>query len=136
MKKYLNLATFYLVLGLVGGVFFREFTKINGFEGTTTLRALHPHALMLGFFMFIIIMMLEKSFTLSQSKHFGKWLVLYNISLIYVWVALLIRGVVEVKGLEFVGLNHIAGLGHALLGVSLVWFVVILHKVVGKEAAK
>lgn len=33
MKKYFNFATFYLVLGLVMGVFYREFTKFNGFEG-------------------------------------------------------------------------------------------------------
>lgn len=133
MKKYLNLATFYLVLGLVGGVFFREFTKFNGFEGATTLRALHPHALILGFFMFMIIILLEKNFTLSSSKHFGKWLVLYNVSLTYVWITLFIRGVLEVKGLAVTGLNHIAGLGHALLGVALVWFVIILYKIIGKE---
>ena len=33
MKKYFNFATFYLVLGLVMGVFYREFTKFIGFEG-------------------------------------------------------------------------------------------------------
>ena len=35
MKKYFNLATFYLILGLAMGVFYSEFTKINGFEGKT-----------------------------------------------------------------------------------------------------
>ncbi|MGL5087245.1 MAG: DUF2871 family protein [Clostridium sp.] len=29
MKKYLNLSAFYLALGLISGVFFREFTKEN-----------------------------------------------------------------------------------------------------------
>ena len=133
MKKYLNLATFYLILGLVGGVFFREFTKMSGFEGTTTLRALHPHALILGFFMFLMILVLEKNFTISKVKNFMKWLITYNIALIYVWITLLVRGILQVKGTEFAGLSHIAGLGHAILGIALVWFVVILYKTVGKE---
>ena len=31
MKRYLNEALLYAVLSLVGGVFYREFTKIHGF---------------------------------------------------------------------------------------------------------
>ena len=133
MKKYLNLASFYLALGLIGGVFFREFTKLNGFEGATTLRALHPHALVLGFFMFLIVLLLEKNFNLAKIKHFSKWLISYNITLVYVWITLLVRGVAQVKGFEVPGLNHIAGLAHALFGVTMIWFVVILYKAVGKE---
>lgn len=128
MKKYFNFATFYLILGLVAGVFYREFTKMNGFEGVTVLSAVHTHTLVLGFLFFIIVLLLEKNFVLSKVKHFGKWLVLYNVSLIYVVGALVARGVLQVIGGEFAGLSHIAGLGHALLGASLIWFVVIVNK--------
>ena len=37
MKRYLNEALLYAVLSLVGGVFYREFTKIHGFVKKTTL---------------------------------------------------------------------------------------------------
>ena len=34
MKKYLNYALGYAVAAMAGGVFYREFTKFNGFTGT------------------------------------------------------------------------------------------------------
>ncbi|MGL5379531.1 DUF2871 domain-containing protein [Clostridium sp.] len=130
MKKYVNFATFYLILGLVAGVFYREFTKFSGFEGVTVLSAVHTHTLVLGFLFFLIVLLLEKNFVLSKVKHFGKWIVFYNVSLIYVIGALVARGVLQVTGGEFAGLSHIAGLGHALLGAALIWFVVIINKAV------
>lgn len=41
---------------------------------------------------------------------------------------LFVRGILQVKGSDFTGFNHIAGLSHAMLGVSLIWFVIILYK--------
>ena len=37
MKRYANNALFYSILAMVGGVFYREFTKLSGFVGETTL---------------------------------------------------------------------------------------------------
>lgn len=132
MKKYLNLATFYLVLGLLSGIFYREFTKSNSFEGQTVLSAVHAHTLILGFVFFLIVLLLEKNFILSKVKHFNKWLVTYNIGLVYVLGTFVARGILQVKGEDMAGLSHIAGLGHAILGVALVWFVVIVRKAITK----
>ncbi len=128
MKKYFNFATFYLAIGLIMGVFYREFTKINGFEGKTVLSVVHTHALTLGFIFFILVLLLEKNFQLSKAKHFQKWMIFYNISLIYVLATFAARGVMQVLGTDFAGLSHIAGLGHAMLGVAMIWFVVIVNK--------
>ncbi|MBB6625672.1 DUF2871 domain-containing protein [Clostridium gasigenes] len=128
MKKYLNLSMFYLVLGLVLGVFYREFTKINGFEGQTVLGAVHSHVLVLGFLFFLIVLLLEKNFKISEVKHFGKWLIFHNVALIYMLSTLVARGILQVTGKDFSGLSHIAGLSHAIFGISLVWFMVILKK--------
>lgn len=128
MKKYLNLSAFYLALGLISGVFYREFTKMNNFEGKTVLGTLHTHTLVLGFVLFLIVLILVKTFQISEVKSFSKWIIFHNVALIYMLVALLVRGVLQVTGGDFTGLNHIAGLGHALLGVSLVWFIVIINK--------
>lgn len=130
MKKFLNLSTFYLVLGLALGVFYREFTKFNGFEGQTVLGTAHTHTLVLGFLFFLVLMLLEKNFEISKIKNMNIFVIAYNISLIYMLGTVVARGVMQVLGTDFAGLSHIAGLAHAMLGISLVWFVILLRKVV------
>lgn len=130
MKKYFNLATFYLILGLAMGVFYREFTKINGFEGKTSLSIIHTHILTFGFIFFILVLLLEKNFKLSQNKNFKKWCIFYNISLIYLVVTFTIRGTFQVLVHDFVGLNHISGLLHVLLSIALIWFTIICNKAI------
>ena len=110
------------------GIFSREFTKLNNFSGYTVLKSVHTHTLVLGFLFFIIVLLLEKNFTISNNKSFNKWIVLYNLGLLYLIITLSIRGILQVIGSDFVGLSHIAGLGHAILGVSLVWFFAIVNK--------
>ncbi len=128
MKKYYNLVAIYLVLGLAMGVVYREFTKINGFEGKTALVGVHTHALTLGFMFFILVLLLVKNFKISQIKGFKSWCIFYNVSLIYLLSTLTARGILQVLGNDFAGLNHIAGLGHVLISIALVWFVVIVNK--------
>ena len=48
MKRYMNSALLYAVLAMVGGVFYREFTKFNGFTGKTALGVVHTHYFVLG----------------------------------------------------------------------------------------
>lgn len=43
MKKYINYAFSYAILAMVAGVFYREFTKLNGFMGKTALGVAHVH---------------------------------------------------------------------------------------------
>ena len=128
MQKYFKISSFYLLFGLVMGIFLREFTKLNNFSGYTVLKSVHTHTLVLGFLFFIIVLLLEKNFTISNNKSFNKWIVLYNLGLLYLIITLSIRGILQVIGSDFVGLSHIAGLGHAILGVSLVWFLAIVNK--------
>lgn len=130
MQKYFKLSTFYLVLGLMLGIFYREFTRMSGFTGTTTLSLVHTHTLVLGFIFFILVLLLDKNFEISKNKNFKKWLIAYNVGLIYLISTLVFRGILQVNNLEFAGLSHISGLGHAILGISLIWFSVIVNKAV------
>ena len=41
MKKLINTAMIYMILALVMGVFYREFTKFYQFTGITTLSVTH-----------------------------------------------------------------------------------------------
>lgn len=133
MKKILNLSFFYLILGLSMGVFYREFTKLNGFDGITTLKSIHSHTLVLGFIFFILILLLENNFEISKNKYFSKWLIAYNVSLLYTIITLTLRGISQVLNFNIAGLSHIAGLGHLMLGVSLIFFIVMLKKSVNTK---
>lgn len=62
MKRYLNEALLYAVLSLVGGVFYREFTKIHGFVKKTTLEVVHTHYFILGMIVLLLLLLLEKNF--------------------------------------------------------------------------
>ncbi|MGL4774753.1 MAG: DUF2871 domain-containing protein [Clostridium sp.] len=132
MKKIFNFSFMYLILGLALGVFHREFTKMNGFEGVTVLSAVHTHTLILGFIFLLVVLLLDKNFNISSEKMFDKWFILHNVALIYVVTAMVVRGVLQVTGGDMPGLNHIAGLGHAMLGISLIWFMVIAKKKIVK----
>ena len=53
MKRYMNCALLYSVLAMAGGVFYREFTKLNAFTGKTTLSVVHTHYFLLGMVVFL-----------------------------------------------------------------------------------
>ena len=128
MKRLFNLSFFYLILGLALGVFFREFTKLNDFSGATTLNVAHTHTLVLGFIFFLVIVILEKVFTISNIKYFNIWLITYNIGLLSLISTFVARGILEILNKDFAGLPHIAGTSHAILGLSLIWLMIILKK--------
>lgn len=74
MKRYMNMALLYAVLAMVGGVFYREFTKINGFTAKTTLAVVHNHYFLLGMVFFLLLVLLEKSFSFTGPKTGQYWL--------------------------------------------------------------
>ena len=128
MKKIFYSAFFYMILGLLFGVFYREFTKANDFIGVTQLAQLHTHTLVLGMFFFLIVLALDKSFSLSSIKNFNLWFLLYHIGLISVLTTMTIRGISQVNGTEIAGFNYVAGLAHTVFAVSIVWFFLLLKK--------
>ncbi|MGY0372316.1 DUF2871 domain-containing protein [Clostridium sp. JNZ J1-5] len=135
VKKLYYTAFTYLVLGLAVGVFYREFTKMNGFNGYTTLRFTHSHILVLGFLFFMILSILASISKFEYLKGFNAWYWTYNIGLIFVIVTFIWRGILQVKGLNFNGLNHIAGLGHTIVGISLIWFMIIFKRILQEKVA-
>jgi hypothetical protein len=128
MKALYRGAMFYTIAGLFFGVFYREFTKMQGFTGKTMLSILHVHTLTLGLLFFLILMLMEKQFTLTAAKRFKGWFITYNVALVGTLASMLTRGVIQVLGTDISGLNHIAGTFHTLMAVALVWFLVMLKK--------
>lgn len=134
MKRYANTALLYAILAMVGGVFYREFTKFNSFTAKTTLSVVHTHYFLLGMVFFLLILVLEKAFSFTGAKT-GRVLALYHVGLNLTAVMLVVRGVFQVLGTSLsAGMNAaisgIAGIGHILLGVSLILMLLqIKHSV-------
>ncbi|WP_288519880.1 DUF2871 domain-containing protein [uncultured Holdemanella sp.] len=129
MKRLMNASIVYGVLGLIGGVFYREFTKLNGFTGFTTLSVVHTHYLMLGMVFFLMLVLLENNFRFIGNK-VRKYLLFYHIGLNLTVVMLVVRGVVQVLSLDVSGaaISGIAGIGHLILGISMVLILISIRK--------
>ena len=132
MKKYANPALFYAIAAMVFGVFYREFTKFMGFTGETALSVMHTHYFMLGMVMFLLMLLLDKQFAFTNGKT-GRVLLVYHAGLNLTGVMFLIRGVVQVLGTPLssgmnAAISGMAGIGHILLGVSMVLLLVQIKK--------
>ncbi|MEG0726002.1 MAG: DUF2871 domain-containing protein [Erysipelothrix sp.] len=135
MKKMFNVSFYYMIAGLIGGVFFREFTKIQGFTGNTALGVVHTHTLMLGMFMFLIVGIIVDYIKITEDNRILIFFIWYNSGLILTITMLVVRGVFDVLGTNLSkGLNAaisgMSGLGHIILTVGLMYFFTAIRKAV------
>ncbi len=136
MKRYMNLSFVYAVLAMAGGVFYREFTKFNAFTGKTTLSVVHTHYFMLGMVFFLLMLMLEKNFSFTSAKT-GKALIAYNIGLNLTAIMFVVRGVAQTLEISLssavnAAISGFAGIGHIILGVSIVLILMQLKRTVAE----
>lgn len=125
MKRLMNASTVYGVLALVAGVFYREFTKLNGFTSFTTFSVVHTHYLMLGMVFFLLLVVVEKNFHFVDNKVL-KYLLFYHIGLNLTVVMLVIRGVVQVLSLDAL-IAVLFGIAHLILGISMVLVLISIR---------
>ena len=124
MKKYASAAFVYAIAAMAGGVFYREFTKIIGFTGETALSVVHTHYFMMGMVIFLLLALLEKALAFT-GKSTGRIVAVYHAGLNLTCVMLLVRGIMQALSVEMsrgltASISGIAGIGHIMLGVSLV----------------
>ena len=136
MKRYANSAPLYAVLAMVGGVFFREFTKFNGFDGVTTLAFVHTHYFALDMIMFLLFLVLEKTLHIAD-RSVSRAVVAYHVGLNVTALMLVVRGVPQVLGIDLArgmdaAISGIAGLGHIVLGVSIVLILLGVKRAVAR----
>ncbi len=137
MKRYMNTALLYAILAMAGGVFFREFTKFNDFTGETALSVVHTHYFLLGMVFFLLVLMMEKNFAFSGKKT-GRVLAVYHVGLNLTAMMFVVRGVTQVLGTALTSamdaaISGMAGIGHILLGVSLVLLLLQMKRSVKAE---
>jgi len=132
-KKYFNLALIYATAAMIGGVFYREFTKWNGFTGATALGKVHTHLFILGMFVFLLVALFSQSMDLEKQKAFRTFMKIYNIGLPILSIMMVVRGVIQV--LEFdissradSAISGVAGAGHVLVGIGIVLLLLTLKK--------
>ena len=125
MKKYINRSIFYALLAMVGGVFYREFTKIMNFTGTTSLGKVHVHLLVLGTFVYLIAALFSKQIDFEKEKSFKLFKYLYDVGLLLTVIMLVVRGLTQVltisisKGIS-ASISGLAGIGHVLIAIGLI----------------
>ena len=132
VKRYANLALFYAIAAMVFGVFYREFMKFSHFSGQTNLSFLHTHYFMLGMFFFLVLMLAEKAFSFS-GRNTGKLLAAYQFGLNITGLGFLMRGLTQVWGPELsrgldASISGIAGIGHILMGISIILLLLKIKK--------
>lgn len=133
MKKSINYALCYAVLAMIGGVFYREFTKFNDFEGITALSKVHTHFFALGMIMYLIIALFARYYDLYGERLFKVFRAVYNVGVPLTGIMLGVRGVFDVLGTELskganAAISGIAGIGHILTGVGIVLLLISLKK--------
>lgn len=132
MKKYLNISLVYAVAAMVGGVFYREFTKFNNFTGVTALGKVHPHLFLLGMLVFMIVALFNAHNDLMTNRQFRIFLWTYNTGVPITAVMLLVRGVPQVLGMSLTkgasaAISGIAGIGHILTGIGIIYLLLSLR---------
>ena len=137
VKKPLNLLVstsfIYMILGVLSGLFYREFSKANGFPdggAPGQLGLTHTHLLALGFFAFLTFLALEKLFTISRNRKLFAWFFwLYNVGVVLTAGMQIWHGMLTITGGTASGMiSGMAGLGHIALTAGLIVFFVALRR--------
>lgn len=138
-KHFARAALVYAVLAMACGVFYREYTKFSGFAGQTTLAVLHTHYFLLGMVFSLAMLATERLFGFMPVKGAWKLLALYHTGLNLTCLGLMLRGLAQVQGMALsrgmdASLSGASGIGHALLGVGVLWMLGRVYNTVKNDA--
>ncbi|HFR3796174.1 TPA: DUF2871 domain-containing protein [Streptococcus suis] len=134
MKKYINIALIYAVVGLLSGLAYREIIKLTGFTGQTSLNLVHTHLFTLGMFLFMIVALFAQHHELEKIKSFRVFLVTYHIGLPLSAIMLAVRGMTQVLEMDLskavnASIAGLAGISHFLVSVGIISLLLALKKV-------
>jgi hypothetical protein len=138
MKQLYYASLVYTVLGLLAGMFSREYAKAHHFTGRTELAVVHTHLLALGTLFVLIVLALEKTLQLSRSKVYPWFFWVYNVGVLWASAFMVVIGCRTVLGHgdDSPALDGIAGMGHIVLTIGFVLFFICLYPAVsGRRTA-
>ena len=129
MRKLYVAATAWLAIGLIAGVFYREFTRAHHFDGETQLSVVHTHALILGMTMNLLFLIFVLILRIDNHPRFTAFFWIYNLGAAWTVSFLAIHGIYNVLGKDFpTTLAMCAGMGHIIITVGFTLFFAILNK--------
>ncbi|XVG96125.1 DUF2871 domain-containing protein [Eubacteriales bacterium KG127] len=124
----------FLILGLIFGVFYREFTKLFAWTMPTTLSIVHVHLIILGFIVLLSLYFVIRDSNKSElPSKFNVAIKLYITGLLWMTSTFVIRGIYTItsEGYNIIpdaALSGIAGIGHIILGAAIVFIFILLLK--------
>ena len=131
MKKLVKTAFIYAIIAMLCGVVYREGSRFLELTEPNTWSFTHTHFFVLGMFFFLIVVILEKEFSLTKDKKFKAFYIIYNIGLIITGMMLWIRGIADITESFYNSydkmISGISGIGHILLGIGIILFFIILN---------
>lgn len=131
-----RLAGVWTLVGLVGGLGYRELTRSHDFDGRTQLAVVHTHALVLGTVMMLLLLVIERVFRLSEQRGFRASVWIYTAGVAITVAMLSVNGTRTVMGHESnPALAGISGTGHIAIAVGLAMFFLSLGRAVQTRAA-
>lgn len=131
MKRLINASIVYAALALVGGVFYREFIKLNGFSTYTLFYV--------GNDVFLILALFEMNLHFMNDRT-KRYVFFYHLGLNLTVIMLMVRGVIQVVYLNSlttalnVVIAGIAGIGHLILGISLIMILISIKNAIKNMA--
>lgn len=116
-----------LIMGLIGGVFYREFTKFYAFTDASHLGKVHVHTLVLGFVVSLLMYLLAKD--MKDVQTLKKPYEIYLTGLVFTIANMVVIGIYEVvrEGSDVIvraAIDGTSGIGHIVLAVGIVWMLV------------
>ena len=131
MKKLVKTAFIYAIIAMLCGVIYREGSRFLELTEPNTWSFTHTHFFVLGMFFFLIVLILEKEFSLTKDKKFKAFYIIYNIGLIITGIMLWMRGIADITESFYNSydkiISGISGIGHILLGIGIILFFIILN---------
>lgn len=135
-KQYVIWALIYLVVGIICGVYYREFTKALNYTNVyTPLGLVHPHFLVLGMIMTLLLGFLVSNLDIKKTKTLTIAFWLYNVGVIFTATMLLIRGTLDVlvksanhyilSSAASGAISGISGVGHIILAAGIIMYFVL-----------
>lgn len=142
MKKLWRTAFIYLIGAVVFEVALAVILEMTGAKGAVSGIAarpmgliIHTHLLGLGFFFYLVLIMLDKLFDLTCDAGFKRFEIIYNVGLLISVAVMAYRSLGEIFGYEASKMlaMGVGTVGHILVTVGLILFSLILKRAVTKS---
>lgn len=130
--RFINWALAYAVVALICGVLFRELGKYGFLALPDTFGRIHGHLISLGTILLLAELALNHWLKFSDEKGSDAAFWCQQAGLILSAIMMGVRGYLGTVSLDAM-ISGIAGVGHILLAVGLIWTLVLIRKAVIKR---